>query len=278
MTITPLAGTSQIATALTALGTTAFGDSETDLYKQLLVALSAGGSGPVPPEWTPADIADLAIFFWFKPGEGTCFSDVAGTTPAAAGDAVKNVTALYGAQVTEATEATNFPTLQADGLQLDDLGVQQLVFSSQFSSGTFTAYWSMIVGEGSNVAAFAADSVENSFLGGGAAVTIRDDDDQGAFSGLDGTGIFILGRFNQTVAGGSYSMIATGMPESTDSGFTHTNFSFNQIGGTGAFGYGNDSTANRFRLLILVNRSIALGSAEDLLIRDWITTNDGAAL
>ena len=49
MTITPLAGTNQIATALTTLGTTAFGDSETELYTQLLVALSEGGSGPVPP-------------------------------------------------------------------------------------------------------------------------------------------------------------------------------------------------------------------------------------
>jgi len=112
--------------------------------------------GGAAPAWTPADIADLALFFWFKPGEGTCFSDVAGTTPSAAGDAVKNVTALYGAQVTEATEATNFPTLQSDGLQLDAAGVELLSFSSQFSATDITVYWSMIVDATSSKACFAA--------------------------------------------------------------------------------------------------------------------------
>ena len=276
MTITPLAGTNQITTALTALGTTAFGDSETELYTQLLVALSAGGSGPVPPEWTPADIADLAIFFWFKPGEGTCFSDVAGTTPSAAGDAVKNVTALYGAQVTEATEATNFPTLQSDGLQLDAAGVELLSFSSQFSATDITVYWSMITDAGSSVACFASDTVQQSMLGGIPYPTIYDNIPDEFTTGVYSAGV-AMGRFSMD-SSGNWSVSSTGGGP-TGSGTTpNRGFDFNQIGGTGAFGSGNDSTANRFRLVIAVKRSITLDSAEDLLIRNWITTYDGASL
>ena len=273
MTITPLAGTSQITTALTALGTTAFGDSETELYTQLLVALSAGG--PVPPEWTPADIADLAIFFWFKPGEGTCFSDVAGTTPSAAGDAVKNVTALYGAQVTEATEATNFPTLQSDGLQLDASGSDLLSFSSQFSATDITVYWSMIVDAGSNVACFASDTVQVSLLAGVPDPAIYDNLSNGFNNAAYSPGV-AMGRFSMD-ASGNFSMLATGGAESSGT-VTNNGFDFNQIGGTGAIGAGNDSVDNRFRVLIAINRAIALGSAEDFLIRNWISTNDGAAL
>lgn len=272
MTITPLAGTSQIATALTALGTTAFGGSETELYTQLVVALSAGGPAP---EWTPSDITDLAIFFWFKPGVGSCFSDVTGTTPSAAGDAVKNVAALYGAQVTEATEATNFPTLQSDGLQLDAAGVELLSFSSQFSATDITIYWSMIVDAGSGVACFASDTAQASLLGGAPDPAIYDNIANGINTAVYSPGV-AMGRFNMDAAG-NYSIIATGAPENAGDA-TNNSFDFNQIGGTGAIGSGNDSTANRFRLLIAINRSIALDSAEDLLIRNWITTNDGASL
>lgn len=272
MTLTPLAGTSQITTALTALGTTAFGDSETELYTQLLVAVSEGGQA-----WTPSDIPDLAIFFWFKPGVGSCSSDVAGTTPAAAGDAVKNVAALYGAQVTEATEATNFPTLQSDGLQLDDLGVELLSFSSQFSATDITVYWSMIVDAGSSVACFASDTAQPSLLGGVADIGIYDNT-ASPFSRAIAAGDLALGRFSMT-AGGDWSIIATGQVENAATGAVNNGFSFNQIGGVSfAIGSGNDSTANRFRLLIAVKRSIVLGSAEDLLIRNWISTNDGASL
>lgn len=271
MTLTPLAGTSQIATALTALGTTAFGDSETELYTQLLVALSAEGP------WTPADIADLALFFWFKPGEGTCFSDVAGTTPSAAGDAVKNVTALYGAQVAEATEATNFPTLQSDGLQLDAAGVELLSFSSQFSATDITVYWSMIVDAGSSVACFASDTAQPSLLGGVANISIYDNA-SGSFNRAIGAGILTLGRFSMT-AGGDWSIIATGQVQNEATGAANNGFDFSQIGGISfAVGSGNDSVDNRFRVLIAIKRAIALGSAEDLLIRNWIATNDGASL
>ncbi len=45
-----------------------------------------------------------------------------------------------------------------------------------------------------------------------------------------------------------------------------------------AIGAGNDSESNRFRLVIAVKRCIALDSAEDLLIRNWIAANDGASL
>lgn len=272
MTITPLAGTSQIATALTALGTTAFGDSETELYTQLLVALSEGGPAPV---WTPADIADLAIFFWFKPGEGTCFSDVAGTTPSAAGGAVKNVTALYGAQVTEATEATNFPTLQSDGLQLDAAGVELLSFSSQFSATDITVYWSMIVDAGSSVACFASDTAQGSLLGGSADISIFDNGTNGYNLPIVASAL-TLGRFNMDAAG-NYSMCASGETPNVGSAL-NSGFDFNQIGGIGTIGAGNDSESNRFRLVIAIKRAIALDSAEDLLIRNWISTNDGASL
>lgn len=270
MTITPLAGTNQITTALTALGTTAFGDSETDLYKQLLVALSEGGP------WTPADIADLAIFFWFKPGVDCCYQNIGGAA-SGAGNRVGYAAPLFGASISARVDNIAFrPTLQSDGLQLDAGGSRFLSFSSQFAATDITAYWSMIVDSASTVACFASDTLEDTLIGGNGDVSIYDNFGI-PFASPRTTGAVILGRFNMDEENGNYSMISTGQSENAG---TETNFgfNFNQIGGTGAIGSGNDSTANRFRLVIAIKRSIVLGSAEDLLIRNWITTYDGASL
>lgn len=271
MTITPLAGTSQIATALTTLGTTAFGDSETELYTQLLVALSAGGPAPV---WTPADIADLAIFFWFKPGVDCAYASNGGAA-AGAGDSVGYAAPLFGATIS-ASEATNKPTLQADGLQLGDAGVQLLNLSSPIAGdGAFTAYWSMVYATGSTLAPFATDSALGSFIGantGGGAIADENSSELVSTLAVD---VPALGRADCVSLGGDVT-IMTGSGSATTSAFG--NFPLSQIGGTGGFGYFNDNVANRFRLLIWINRRIALGSAEDLLIRNWIATNDGTSL
>jgi len=149
-----------------------------------------------------------------------------------------------------------------------------LNFSAQFSATDITIYWSMIVDAGSSAACFASDTVQPSLLGGAADVCIFDNIGNSFNSPLV-TGV-VLGRFSMDVAG-NFSMKTTGEAESTG-GTANQGFDFSQIGGTGAVGGGNDSTSNRFRLVIAVKRAITLGSAEDLLIRNWISTNDGAEL
>lgn len=229
--------------------------------------------GAAAPAWTPADIADLALFFWFKPGVNCAYASNGGAA-AGAGDPVGYAAPLFGTSIS-ASEATNKPTLQADGLQLDAAGVELLNFSSQFSATDITVYWSMIVDAGSSVACLASDTVQASLLGGAGDVSIFDDIGT-RFNGALNTGVVVLGRFNMDAAG-NYSVSSTGGGDSSGT-VTNNGFDFNQIGGTGAIGSGNDSESNRFRLLIAVKRSIALGSAEDLLIRNWIATNDGAEL
>lgn len=227
-----------------------------------------------PPAWTPADIADLAIFFHFKPGANCAYASNGGAA-AGAGDPVGYAAPLFGTSIS-ASEATNKPTLQADGLQLDAAGVELLSFASQFSATDITVYWSMILDAGSNVACFASDAVQGSLLGGTGDVSIWDNTTSTFNRPID-TGALTLGRFSMT-AGGDWSIIATSQLEDGATGSTNNGFNFNQIGGTGAIGSGNDSTANRFRLVIAIKRAIALGSAEDLLIRNWIAANDGASL
>jgi len=238
------------------------------------VELSVPKASGTAPAWTPADIADLALFFHFKPGANCAYASNGGAA-AGAGDPVGYAAPLFGTSIS-ASEATHKPTLQADGLQLDAAGVELLSFSSQFSATDITIYWSMIVDAGSSVACFASDMAQGSLLGGTGDVGIFDNLSNYLNKPTNTFNAVVMGRFNMDAAG-SYSMSASG--ESPDIGSILNNgFDFNQIGGTGAIGIGNDSTANRFRLVIAVKRCIALDSAEDLLIRNWISTNDGAAL
>jgi len=230
--------------------------------------------GGAAPAWTPADIADLALFFHFKPGANCAYASKGGAA-AGAGDPVGYAAPLFGTSIS-ASEATHKPTLQADGLQLDAAGVELLNFSSQFSATDITVYWSMIVDAGSSVACFASDTAQGSLLGGAGDVGIFDNTSNYLNKSASAFNAVIMGRFN-TDAAGNYSMSASGEPPDIGS-IPNNGFDFNQIGGTGAIGGGNDSTANRFRLVIAVKRCIALDSAEDLLIRNWISTNDGAAL
>jgi len=231
--------------------------------------------GGAAPAWTPADIADLALFFHFKPGANCAYASNGGAA-AGAGDPVGYAAPLFGTSIS-ASEATNKPTLQADGLQLDAAGVELLNFSSQFSATDITVYWSMIVDAGSSVACFASDTVQPSLLGGASDVSIYDNTGNPQNSALFTTNAVVMGRLSMD-AGGNYSMISTGGVATTGTVPNNNGFDFNQIGGTGAIGGGNDSTANRFRLVIAINRAITLDSAEDLLIRNWISTNDGAEL
>lgn len=233
-----------------------------------------GNGGGAAPAWTPADIADLAIFFHFKPGVNCAYASNGGAA-AGAGDPVGYAAPLFGTSIS-ASEATNKPTLQADGLRLDAAGVELLNFSSQFSATDITVYWSMIVDAASSMACFASDTAQGSLLGGAGDVCIFDNTSNYLSGPASAFNAVIMGRFNMDAAG-NYSMSASGEPPDIGS-IPNNGFDFNQIGGTGAIGAGNDSVDNRFRVLIAINRSIALGSAEDLLIRNWISTNDGAAL
>ncbi len=229
-----------------------------------------GGAAPV---WTPADIADLAVFFWFKPGANCAYASNGGAA-AGAGDPVGYAAPLFGASIS-ASEATNKPTLQADGLQLDAAGLELLSLSSPADgAGAFTAYWSMIYAD-SQQATFLTDSSLGAYLGASSGSgSIADENLGESFSSIDANTPALV-RFDCTGLGGDV-VINSSLGSSSGSG--SGNFSMNQIGGTSGFGSFNQNTANRFRLLIWINRRIELGSAEDLLIRSWITANDGTSL
>lgn len=224
-----------------------------------------------PPPWTPADIADLAIFFHFKEGNGSCFY---GTDPAVADGGMDKILGLYGAEV---TQAEGNVTLRPDGLQLAADGSTSMAFSSQFSATDITIYWSQMIANDSAIACFASDSVFLSLLGGTPDVTIVDNIGNIHNSPLLTTNAVVMGRLTFSALG-EKSLIATGQAERSSTGETNFGFSFNQIGGIGAIGVGNDSESNRFRLVIAIKRAIALGSAEDLIIRNWIAANDGASI
>lgn len=56
------------------------------------------------------------------------------------------------------------------------------------------------------------------------------------------------------------------------------NFTFDTIGAAPGTPVFNQDTANRNILTVIIQRYIALNSDEDVLIRNWITTNTGASL
>ena len=240
------------------------------------------GTNPSCSLWTPADIADLAAFFWFSPSAGSCFSDFAGTVSAGVGDQIKKVDGLFGA-IINASENTNPPILRADGMELDAGGVNLLSFNSPIAGdGAFTVYWSMKIHVLGPVACFASHTTEASILGGaGGGITIADQYTSMGETPLDG-GLFpdvlVLGRFSTDGYNGSYSMRGTEDGGGSTGGGTFLAFPFDQLGGTGAVGAGNGDSLNRFRVFIWVNRHIAIDSEEDLLIRNWILTHDGASL
>lgn len=225
--------------------------------------------------WTPADIANLAAFFWFSPSAGSCFSDFAGTVAAGVGDQIKKVDGLFGATIS-ASENTNPPILRADGMELDAGGVNLLNFSSPFSSGEVTIYWSFIAAAGATQI-FAQHSTENALVGGFSEIAIYDNNGSQANVNIDNFGTIVMGRFNIDGSFGNYRFDGTDQSPLEGSG-GYIGFSFDRLGGIGGLGANNDSTDNRYRLLIIVNRSITFDSAEDLLIRNWISTNDGAEL
>lgn len=225
--------------------------------------------------WTPADIADLAAFFWFSPSAGSCFSDFAGTVAAGVGDQIKKVDGLFGATIS-ASENTNPPILRADGMELDAGGVNLLNFSSPFSSGEVTIYWSFIAAAGT-IQCFAQHSTENALVGGFSEISLYDNNGNYSNVNIDNYGTIVMGRFNNDGSFGNNRLDGTDQFPIEGAG-NYIGFSFNRLGGIGGLGANNNSTDNRYRLLIIVNRSIAFDSEEDLLIRNWILTNDGASL
>ncbi len=224
--------------------------------------------------WTPADIANLEIFLHFKAGH--VYQDAAGTIPATVGTPVNYVAPLFGTTNAATGDEINDPTLQSDGLQLDAGGVDKLLLTSPvLGNGAFTVYWSFIQATGA-VSAFLSHSTLATLLGGLGDVAIYDTNTNAANTSIVPDAV-TLGRFSTDALNGNFHMIST-----NETAFAGANsfqaFSYDQIGGTGFVGAGNDSINNRYRLIIWINRNISYLSAEDLKIREWIATNDGATL
>lgn len=232
-----------------------------------------GVGGGTAPAWTPADIANLAIFFWFK--EGNCLQGPPPNDDVTLDNPIHYVSPLFGTSI-YATSDGNPPTLRADGMELDAGGINLLNFSSPFSSNIVTVYWSFIAAAGATQC-FAQHSTENALVGGFSEIAIYDNGGNAANAGIDNPGTVVMGRFNIDGAFGNYRLDGTDQYPLEGSG-GYSGYSFNQLGGVGGLGANNDSTDNRYRLLIVVNRFITFDSAEDILIRNWISANDGAAL
>lgn len=231
--------------------------------------------GGAAPAWTPADIANLSVFFWLSPSSGACLQGPPPNDVVAVDNPIHYVAPLFGSTISAATDGSS-PILRSDGMELDAGGINRLLFSSPFSSGELTVYWSFIAAAGT-MQIFAQHSTENALVGGSSEIAIYDNVGNPATCNIDNPGTIVMGRFNIDGAFGNHRLDGTDQSSVEGSG-GYSGYSFNQLGGVGGLGANNDSADNRYRLLIVVNRSITFDSAEDLLIRNWVSTNDGAEL
>lgn len=224
------------------------------------------------PEWTPANIANLQAYMQFI--KGRCQEEVG--VGADYGDSVGRVDGLYGTTV-NADAVTNKPTLQADGLQLDASGVEGLNLSDSLSNSVgVTVYWSMILASGASTPIL--NSAGLSFVGGfGGEVATWDENANSLNLPNDSPGELVMGRYSLEAGTNAYSFISTAQSEIQGTYGGSPDYTLTKVGGTGGL-VSNDNLDNRLRLIIWINRPIALNSAEDILIRNWIATFDGATL
>jgi len=221
--------------------------------------------------WTPADIANLSVFALLTPG--FVYTDVARTTLATAGQTGKGIEPLFGTSIS-LSEATNTPTLRSDGLEFDASGVQQLLPSAKIVlSGTGSTVYTVQKAASGQICPFLNSIAGNWFVSGdGSGVIFQSGGPSGGMAMVQDA----LSVFRMDIDGSGDAVIdATGGVQNQLPGAGM--FTFDLIAGTG-INLANDSTANRYVLIVTVARRIVFGSAEDLLIRGWITTNTGASL
>lgn len=220
--------------------------------------------------WSPWAIPNLSGFFHFT--EGNCFVSNPGAATAIDG-VVGYVPSLFGGSLT-ASEATNKPTLKADGLQFATMS-DQLVLSSPFVLGAGTIYMSVKV-PSANLLLMLGHDTGAAYLACSGGVFAGEAD--GAGSGLaaavsDDT-VSLL-RLDQVNDAGLIRLFVSGTPGEASNATGVGPFTFNRIGLSSVSG---SEDAGRLRAVILINRHIAYDSPEDVRIRNWIAANDGAAL
>lgn len=222
--------------------------------------------------WTPAEVAGLSVFHHYT--EGNLRVAPAGAV-SGVGDPVGYVEPLFRTTVS-ASEASNKPVLRADGLELDAGGVNLLTLSSPLlGTGDFTVYWAFY-GSTTSVVPLLSDTVAGSLLGsaGAGEIGIYDTISNPYSVTNDYQSVHpVLGRFSYNATTDDTSLIASSQAEVTSN--IDVTFPFNQIGGTGAVGVGNDNVNNRLLALVYVDRVITLDSIEDLNIRAWLAANVG---
>lgn len=242
------------------------------------VGLSLSLTQPMVPKalpWTPADIANLTVFHNYQPGANCCFVSNGGAA-SGAGDAVGYAAPLYGSSLS-ASEATNKPTLRANGLEFAADGSQLLTLSSALGVGATTIYAALLASSGSSVFPVIGHPTTSAFFGvTGATVLIQDDVGATFGSQIITTDAVSMLRFSQASVGGAYRIDSTGSITQTGSALgAMTLETLAQAVGAGG---SNDSADNRILAIVAVARNIAFGSTEDLNIRGWFTTNTGATL
>lgn len=234
------------------------------------------GLGPAltKPEaggWTPRRVANLEVFAWFK--AGNCFSSAYPTeTLAGVGDSVQWVKPLYGT-TNYLFETVTPPTFRADGLEFDGGSAQRLQLSTPLDMASCTIF--AVASRGANED-FVLTSGGNSYL-----LYLGTDwywsDTVGAASSAvranDLGELFYLGNDNGTW---HYEVTGT-VGSSAGNGNGASNLGVEEIGYNTANTIGTSPNC-RQRLLIIISRYIALGSVEDLRIRNWILSNLSAEL
>jgi len=241
------------------------------------VALAGAGvsyasmvSGSTP--FDPSQIPNLTVMLWNK--IGNVYTDNPPTVPATAGQAVAASKGQYGTSV-NATQGTALlqPTARTDGLEFDALGLKSLATADQALTA-LTIYCGGNIDSGSsNYIAYANSGGTTGLIGVFSGVpTLVDDNQENVLQTASPASGPTLIRANVTSAGAE-SLIATGNTEATGSVSPGAPFTFNNIAVSGGASAGNDSAANRYLLLMVIARSIVLGSAEDLQIRQWIDDN-----
>lgn len=244
-----------------------FGDSNNTLLLKIATMFAAGNG-----LWRPSDIANLEVFAWFK--AGNCFSSAYPTeTLAGVGDSVQWVKPLYGT-TNYLFETVTPPKLRADGLEIDSGGAQRLTLATPLDMASCTIY--AVADRPTGL----EDFVLTSEIGGPSYLLyIGTDWFWSDTVGGNGSGartndlgeLFYLGNDN-----GTWSYEVTGTVGSS-AGTGASNLGVEEIGYSTANTVGTNPDC-RQRLLIVVSRYIALGSAEDLKIRNWILSNLSAEL
>jgi len=221
--------------------------------------------------WTPADITDLTVFLHFA--AGNCFESNDNTV-STAGNPVGYVAPLFGTAINAGSLVLK-PTFREDGLKFDSAGAQQLLPSADIVlSGTGSTVYTVQIATSGQICPILNSIAGQAFVSGdGSGVIFQSDGTQSSAMAMtqDSLSVFRM----DIDASGDATIDATGAVQNQLPAAGA--FTFDLIAGTGA-NLANDSAANRYVLIIAVARRIVLGSAEDLLIRGWITTNTGASL